>query len=52
MHGILTEGETVEQHTLKYKQLFEYEHLRLLKGIWGQCYKTFYSRSLLFVVIS
>ncbi len=30
-------------HFKNWKQLFEYQHLLLLRNIWAQCYKTFLS---------
>ncbi len=32
----------------KYKQLFEYQHLLLLRDIWGLYHKTYYGRNLQF----
>jgi hypothetical protein len=44
--------DVYELHIFKNcKQLFEYQHLLLLRDIFGQCYKTFYGRKLRLFII-
>jgi len=39
-------------HFKNCKQLFEYQHLLLLRDTCGQCYKTVYGRKLRLFIIS
>ncbi len=45
IEGSFTTKNMASEHFKKCKQLFQYQHLLLLRNICGQCYKTFYCRN-------